>query len=131
MTISDHRIWFRAIYFCVMLAIAIAFMWIVMFTLKYIAQWRLFTSEKHKAILCEHTVTLADDVLVNVTSLKEDRNRWKGIYQVVDAPKYIYIFTTIHSAVIIPKRAFSDAGSIAQFYERATKLHIDAIKETA
>ncbi|HEY1718788.1 MAG TPA: YcxB family protein [Verrucomicrobiae bacterium] len=131
MTIDDSRLWFRALYFCIMFGIVLAAIWTIAFILKHILLWRFFTPDKYKSVLCEHTLTLADDALINVTPLKEDRNRWEGIYQVVDASKYIYIFTTIHSAVIIPKRAFSDAGSIAQFYERATKLHTDATKETA
>jgi hypothetical protein len=42
---------------------------------------------------------------------------------VVDTADYIYIYLSVHSAHIIPKRAFPDADSARYFYERARKLH--------
>ena len=120
---DDHRTGFRIAYFCFLLLVYWVFMRVLMFVFLRILQWRVFTSEKHRSTICEHTVTLADDALVEATPFNESRNLWIGIYRVVDAADYIYIFTSLHSAHIIPKRAFTNAESIRQFYERATSLH--------
>jgi hypothetical protein len=85
-------------------------------------EWRSFTSEKYKSSLCEHTVTLADDALVEVTPFHESRNNWSGIYRVVDTADYIYIFVSMTSASIVPKRAFADPESSLQFYQKAVSL---------
>jgi len=94
-----------------------------MFVVTRIMQWRSFTSDKHKSVICEHTVTLADDALVEATPFNESRNLWGGIYRVVDAADYIYIFISLHAAHIIPKRAFTDVECSRRFYERAVSLH--------
>ena len=123
LTSDDHRIGFRIAYFCVLLFVFWLLMRVWMFVVTRIMQWRPFTSDKHKSVICEHTVTLADDALVEATPFNESRNLWGGIYRVVDAADYIYIFISLHAAHIIPKRAFTDTDSARRFYERAVSLH--------
>lgn len=101
------------------------------FLITRLVQWRSYTSEKQRSVLCEHTLTLAEDALVEVTPFNEGRNLWRGIYQVTDTPEYIYIFISLHSAHIIPKRAFPDGRSAQQFYERAAALQSAAQRATA
>ena len=102
-----------------------------MFVVTRIMQWRSYTSDKHRSVICEHTVTLEDDAIVEVTPFNESRNLWNGIYRVVDAADYIYIFISLHSAHIIPKRAFTDGESTRRFYERAVSLHSAAQRVAA
>ena len=65
---------------------------------------------------------------MEVTPFNEGRNLWPGIYQIVNTADYIYIFTSLHTAHIIPKRAFANAEAVQQFYERAVNLHSAAQK---
>jgi len=123
LTSDDHRTGFRIAYFCVLLFVLWILMRALMFVLIRILQWRSFTSDKHRSVICEHTVTLVDDAIVEATPFNESRNRWSGIYRVVDATDYIYIFISLHTAHIIPKRAFTNADSAQRFYERAVSLH--------
>jgi hypothetical protein len=125
---TDFRIVSRIVYFCVLMLIFWLFMRLWMFVALRISQWRSYTSEKHRSVLCEHTITLSDDALVEVTPFSEGRNLWNGIYRVVDAPDYIYIFISLHLAHIIPKSAFPDAESARRFYERAVSLQSGAQK---
>lgn len=125
-SVDDPRVGFRIAYFCVLMLVLWLIMKFWMVVIARIVQWRSFTSNKHRSVLCEHTITLADDALVEATPFNENRTLWGGIYQVVDAADYIYIFVSLHSAHIIPKRAFPDAESARQFYERAARLQSGA-----
>jgi hypothetical protein len=124
----DHRIGSSIVYFCVLMLVFWLFVRSWVFVVLRISQWRSYTSEKHRSVLCEHTITLSDDALVEVTPFSEGRNLWSGIYRVVDAPDYIYIFISLHLAHIIPKSAFPDAESARRFYERAVSLQSGAQK---
>jgi hypothetical protein len=96
---------------------------------RQIVLWRSLTTEKQRSVLCEHTITLTDDALLEVTPFNESKQFWKGIYQVVDTPGYIYIFTTQHSAQVVPKRAFADAEGAYRFYQYADALHTAAMSK--
>jgi YcxB-like protein len=119
---EDHRFGFRIAYFCVLLLVFWGFIRLATLVVSAIVQWRSYTSDKFKSVLCEHTVTLADDAFIEATRFNEGRNRWSGIYRVVDTPDYIYVFASLHLGHIIPKRAFPDAESARQFYDRAVSL---------
>lgn len=123
---DDRRIGFRVAYFCVLLLVFWGLMRLVTLVVSRIVQWRSYTSDKQKSVLCEHTVTLADDAFIEATAFNEGRNLWSGIYRVVDTPDYIYVFVSLHLAHIIPKRAFPDADSARRFYERAVTLQSQA-----
>ena len=124
MTFSNYdRLVSLIVYFCVSILLFWAAMRFWMFVVPRVMQWRSYTSEKHKSELCEHTMTLADDAVIEITPFSEARNLWSGIYQVLDARDYFYIFIAENAAHIIPKRAFPDAESARCFYERAVSLH--------
>jgi hypothetical protein len=126
-----RHIGFRMVYFGFLSLILWALWRGLEFLITRMVQWRSYTSDKHKSTLCEHTVTLTDDAFVEVTPFNEGRNLWRGIYQVVDTKDYIYVFISLHSAHIIPKRAFPDAASARNFYERAVSLHSAAQRVAA
>jgi hypothetical protein len=126
LSLDDHRIGLRLVYFCTLVLVFSGLMRLSIFLAMRLLQWRSFTSDKQRSVLCEHTMTLADDGLVEVTPFNEARNLWKGIYQIVDTRDYIYIFTSFNSAHIIPKRAFPDAESSRRYYERAVSLQSSA-----
>jgi hypothetical protein len=113
----------RIILFCIYFLILFVIWRILEFLTIRIVLWRALTSEKNKSIICEHTMSLTDDALIETTAFNEGRNLWKGVHRVVDTADYIYIYLSVHSAHIIPKRAFPDADSARYFYERARKLH--------
>lgn len=127
---GDESLPVRVIMFVMMFCILWLVGWIFEFVVRKIAFWRSYTSDKHRSVLCEHTITLAEDALIEVTPFNEGRNRWSGIYQVTDAAEYIFIFISQHAAHIIPKRAFADADTARRFYEHATRLHATATGTT-
>lgn len=92
----------------------------------YFSERRAYTRGPCRTVYCEHTMTLADDALIEVTPFKESRHLWAGIQQVAEASDYIYLFDRPRSAHVIPKRAFTDAESARRFYDRAVRLQLEA-----
>ena len=92
-----------------------------------IAEWRTLTPEKQKGLLCEHTITLTDEWIIETTSVNEDKKKWSGVYKVVDTKEYIYIFLTPQMAHIIHKRSFSSPGQSELFFKKAFELHAKAV----
>jgi hypothetical protein len=124
---SEHKeIGFLIFSFCMYMLVGWAIIRLLWFCSVRIVQWRSLKFDEHKSLLCEHTITLEDDAIVEATPYGEARNLWSGIYQVVDAADYIYIFITPDSAHIIPKLAFPDTESAQRFYERAATLQAGA-----
>jgi hypothetical protein len=93
-----------------------------------LTQWRMLATEKNRSLLCEHTITLNDHALVETTAVNEARNNWSGIYQIKDDSDYIYVFLTLHSAHVIPKRAFPSPADVAGFVQQARQLHTAAAR---
>lgn len=73
-------------------------------------------------LYCEHTLTLTDVALVEVTSINESRHLWSGLHGVVDVPDYIYLFITADLAHVVPKRAFPSPSAANAFASRAKEL---------
>jgi hypothetical protein len=92
-----------------------------------IAEWRMLTPEKQKGLLCEHTVTLAEEAIIETTSVDENRKLWNGVFMVVRDEEYIYIFLTPQMAHIVPVRAFASADLADSFFKRASELHARAV----
>ena len=70
----------------------------------------------------DHTVTLTESAVVEVTRINESRHLWSGVHQVVEVPGYIFIFVTADLAHVIPKRAFPEASAASAFATRAKEL---------
>jgi hypothetical protein len=120
----------RITYFFVLPVVFWGLFQLLTFVLTRIEQWRMLTSDKQRSILCEHTLTLADDALVEVSPFNESRMLREGLYRVVDTVEYIYILASVHSALIAPRREFLTAENARQFYEEAVRLHSKAQRIT-
>ena len=123
---DEHRVGLRVAYFCVLMLVFWGMWRFCVAVVPRIMERRSYTSDKHRSVLCEHTITLADDAIVEVTPFNEARNLWQGIYQVADDADHIYVFLTAHLAHVIPKRAFPNAESARVFYEKAVMLRAAA-----
>lgn len=118
----------QVIGFCVALTVYLIVTWLIGHLLRKLAYWRSFTSQQEPGLFCEHSITLAEDAVVEVTPVNEGRNLWSGIHSVINASKYIYIFVAANSAHLIPKRAFSSPEMADAFFQRASQLHSNARK---
>ncbi|MDB6172274.1 MAG: hypothetical protein JWL59_1585 [Chthoniobacteraceae bacterium] len=125
---SYHEPLRQVVGFSVAFAVYLVVAWLSGHLLRTVAFWRSFTSQQQPGLFCEHSITLADDAVVEVTSVNEGRNLWSGIHSVINASKYIYIFVAANSAHLIPKRAFSSPEMADAFFQRASQLHSNARK---
>ena len=128
-TVEDADMTTRVVMFAVGFPVGCIVYLCLIWLLRRIALWRAFTAETQRSLLCEHTITLTDDALLEVTPFGEGKNLWKGVYQVVDTPEYIYIFATQYSAHVVPKRAFADAEEAHRFHQYAAALHAAAMSK--
>jgi hypothetical protein len=70
----------------------------------------------------DHTVTLTESAVIEITRINESRHLWSGVHKVVEVPGYIFIFVTADLAHVIPKRAFPEASAASAFAARAKEL---------
>jgi len=97
---------------------AIFFLLLTFVVRKYFL-WRSLTKDKLAGVLGEHTITLTNEAIIEISKTSESKKLWSGIYKVIYTKNYIYVFTTYAAAYIIPRRAFSDEASMLAFYEYA------------
>lgn len=116
----------RVIDFFVALALYLVVFWIVSRVVTLIIQWKSFTSKEQPGLFCEHTITLTNEALIEVTPVNEGKHLWSGLHSVIDTPQYIFIFVAANAAHIIPKRAFPSPEAADAFFKRAFQLWSDA-----
>ena len=96
----------------------------------FLAQWylerrltrrfilRLLREEKpDRGQLGRHRLVLSEEGLAESTAVGESRTSWAGVDRVEQNPDYIYIYTSVAGAHVIPKRAFSDGQEAERFYQ--------------
>jgi hypothetical protein len=71
------------------------------------------------ALFCKRLVTLDSEHITSVSEFWDNKYSWSGIVKVVNTGKYIYLLETQISALVIPKRAFSDDNSFDLFAKKA------------
>jgi len=124
---TSESIGARVISFVLSFGIMFIFMKVLNWIFVRIAEWRTLTPERQKGLLCDHTITLGEDAIVESTSVDEHKKNWSGVDRVVADSNYIYIFLTPQMAHIIPKRAFPSEESAESFFKRACELHAKAV----
>ena len=70
-----------------------------------------------RGLLGRHRLVLSDEGLAESTTVGESRTSWAGVDRVEQNPDYIYIYTSLVGAHVIPKRAFSDGQEAERFYQ--------------
>ncbi len=118
----------RVIAFFLTFAVFALAAWLSGALLRRVAYWRSFTAREQPGLFCEHSITLADEALIEVTAVNEGRHLWSGVHSVINAASHIYIFVAANAAHIIPKRAFANPAASDAFFRRAAQLHADAHK---
>jgi hypothetical protein len=84
------------------------------------------TVRLNRAEFCRHTITLADDALVEQTDHNESRTRWSAVHRVEATADHILIYLTPALVHTIPRRAFSTEAEMRRFVDRATWLRQQA-----
>ncbi|MFA5832148.1 MAG: YcxB family protein [Bacteroidota bacterium] len=83
-----------------------------------ILEWNFYKPDKQKGVICEHTITISDDWIIESTEVNEDRKKWNGIYKLVEDDEYYYIFLTPQIGHFIPKKAFHTKNDAEMFWKK-------------
>jgi hypothetical protein len=67
--------------------------------------------------LGRHKVVLSEDGVVESTVVGQSRTSWAGVDRIEQNPEYIFIYTSLIGAHVIPKRAFRDQHEAESFYQ--------------
>jgi hypothetical protein len=113
---------YRVLYFFVMLGIYLLVVSLLIFVLNQITQFRTFR-EGQSGVLCEHTITLTPEALLERTAVNNSKALWRGIFRVDATPEYIFIFTQPGAAHTIPRRFFATPSDSEQFLAAARTYH--------
>jgi hypothetical protein len=70
-------------------------------------------------ILGQHTITISEQLLHEVTDVNNTKYAWGNIQGIEQTEQHVYIFTNMLCAHIIPKRAFATHEQAEAFYRAA------------
>ena len=74
-------------------------------------------SRRNKTLLTERTIALGEDGFISETPHSRSEMKWSIVQKLARTRSYIFIYVAQHSAHIVPRRAFQDAGEWDTFYE--------------
>jgi len=81
----------------------------------------LLRRERHgTGLLGRHKVVITDAGVEGSTAVDETRTAWAGIDRVEQNDGYIFLYTSVVGAHVIPKRAFKTVQDAEAFYRFAT-----------
>ena len=101
----------------VAIAIGFLFQWLMERWLMRRAIRQLVKDEKPgKGLLGRHRIVVSRDGLIESTAVGESRTSWAGVDRIEQDPHYIFIYTSLVAAHVIPKRAFRDPQEADAFY---------------
>jgi hypothetical protein len=83
----------------------------------------LYKPEELKRILGTYTLRVEPDHLIEVSDAGESRIAWKDVLRIEPAKNYAFIFVTVDSAIIIPRKSVID-GDLLAFYKEV-ETHIE------
>ncbi|WP_137973191.1 YcxB family protein [Pseudomonas sp. F(2018)] len=78
-----------------------------MLTTQFIFNIIYFASRKNHAVLTTHTIEVTDTAFIEETKYNKSYFYWNGINKAVSRFGNVAIYTTPHTALIVPRRAFS------------------------
>jgi hypothetical protein len=112
----------RVLAFFLAIAIFSLTTWLAGLLMRRLVSRHMVDPAQQPGLYCEHTITLTESAVIEVTSINEGRHVWSGIHKVTEVPDYIYIFIRADMAHVIPKRAFPNASAASAFATRAQEL---------
>ncbi len=74
-------------------------------------------SRKNKPLFCERTITLGEDGFIGESEFGKSEVRWATVQKLVRTRKYILIYLSQDSAVVVPRRAFENKTQWESFYD--------------
>jgi hypothetical protein len=78
----------------------------------------MISRKKNMLLYCERKVSIDSDAFYTESAYNRSETRWAVVQKVVRTSSYIFMFLGQHNAVVVPRRAFEEAGEWDSFYEK-------------
>lgn len=79
---------------------------------------RTYEAEDMTGFICEHTLEVNDEVIIEKTDVNERRDRWLGVQKIETDNNYAFIYIGALQAHIIPRKNIIE-GNFDEFIEAA------------
>ena len=95
-------------------------LWIIFYPKHYyrhiIRNTKKFIKEgKNDGLLGDHTMTMTDEGIVDISSNRETKVSWSGIDRFKEDNENLYLYNSSLSAYILPKRELDNAEEVKRF----------------
>ncbi|MCM8789509.1 MAG: YcxB family protein [Candidatus Omnitrophica bacterium] len=81
----------------------------------------MFKEGKNKGVFCKHEITLSPEGIAESSEVAKANISWIAVEKIDLTDKYIFIYTSAASTIVVPKRAFSDESKYREFFETAKR----------
>lgn len=78
----------------------------------------MISRKRNKLLYCERKLSIDSDAFYTESEYSRSETRWSVVQKVVRTSSYIFMFLGQHNAVVVPRRAFEEAGQWDSFYEK-------------
>jgi hypothetical protein len=76
---------------------------------------KILDEGENKGLLCEHSIEIIDNGIVETTTVGEQKSNWAGIERISETDDYLFIFIGSCTAHVIPKKCTK--GDLPSFIE--------------
>jgi hypothetical protein len=77
----------------------------------------MYREGKNKGMLGRHEITIHDDNILEKNDSVSLEFRWTAIEKIVKTEKYIFVYVSSVSALLIPQRSFMNNTAYDEFYK--------------
>jgi hypothetical protein len=77
----------------------------------------MYREGKNKGMLGRHEITIHDDNILEKNDSVSLEFRWTAIEKIVKTEKYIFVYVSSVSALLIPQRSFMNHTAYDEFYK--------------
>ena len=88
---------------------------------------RLYRRGDNRGGIGTHRLSLTPEAMVDVAGESESRVAWSDVEKIAATDDHLFIYISAESAIVVPRRAFSDDAGWAEFGEAARQYRSAAI----
>lgn len=85
--------------------------------------WFLVPAKMKNGAICEHTIILNENNLIEITDVNTTFSAWSGIREIGEIYGYVYLLNKANQGHIIPNRWFDNNIQAKEFIETAKTYH--------
>ena len=90
---------------------------------------RLYRRGKHRRGVGTHRLSLLPEAMVDSIEESESRVLWSDVSKIAATDEHLFLYTGAETAIVVPRRAFSDEAGWAEFVETARQYRTGATAE--